>query len=100
MAKHIAKLVVTGMQIVGKAFTQAVRQEIRISQEAAKRNAQRTGGQSKFKKFSKTLDYVIDIYHFGNLYLILPFLRWNSFCGRIITNGNDIRRSKGHFEHL
>ena len=47
MAKHLAKLIVTGAQIVGKAFTQAVRQEIRISQEAAKRNAQRSGASSK-----------------------------------------------------
>merc|ERR1712004_695279 len=46
MAKHLIKLIVTGAQIVGKAFTQAVRQEIRISQEAAKRNAQRSGASS------------------------------------------------------
>ena len=44
MAKHIAKLIISGAQIVGKAFTQAVRQEIRLSQEAAKRNAERSGG--------------------------------------------------------
>ena len=43
MAKELAKLIIAGAQIVGKAFTQAVRQEIRMSQEAAKRNAQRTG---------------------------------------------------------
>lgn len=47
MAKHLIQLVITGAQIVGKAFTQAVRQEIRMSQEAAKRNAQRSG-TSKF----------------------------------------------------
>ena len=43
MAKHLAKIIMTGAQIVGKAFSQAVRQEIRISQEAAKRNAERSG---------------------------------------------------------
>ena len=45
--KQIAKIIIAGAQIVGKAFTQAVRQEIRMSQEAAKRNAQRSGGGSK-----------------------------------------------------
>ena len=43
MAKHLARIIMTGAQIVGKAFSQAVRQEIRISQEAAKRNAERSG---------------------------------------------------------
>ena len=43
--KQIAKIIIAGAQIVGKAFTQAVRQEIRMSQEAAKKSASR---QSKF----------------------------------------------------
>ena len=43
MAKHLAKIIVTGAQIVGKAFTKALRQEIAMSQEAARRNAQRSG---------------------------------------------------------
>ena len=50
MAKHLAKLIMTGAQIVGKAFTQAVRQEIRMSQEAAKRNANRAGGSAASKQ--------------------------------------------------
>ena len=29
MAKHLARIIMTGAQIVGKAFSQAVRQEIR-----------------------------------------------------------------------
>lgn len=44
MAKHLIQMILTGGQIVGKAFSQAVRQEIRLSQEAAKRNAERSGG--------------------------------------------------------
>merc|ERR1712012_316541 len=44
MAKHLIQMIITGGQIVGKAFSQAVRQEIRMSQEAAKRNAERSGG--------------------------------------------------------
>merc|ERR1712110_269390 len=44
MAKHLAKIVVTGAQIFGRAFTKAVRQEIAMSQEAARRNAQKSGG--------------------------------------------------------
>ncbi len=42
MAKHLAQLFVAGAQVVGRAFAQAVRQEIRLSQEAAKRNANRS----------------------------------------------------------
>lgn len=37
MAKYIAQLIVLGGQVIGKAFAKAVRQEIRMSQEAAKR---------------------------------------------------------------
>ena len=39
MAKHLIKLIISGGQVVGKAFAQAVRQEIRMSQEAAKRRS-------------------------------------------------------------
>ena len=44
MAKHLAQFVFAGAQIVGRAFANAVRQEIRMSQEAAKRHS---GGHSK-----------------------------------------------------
>lgn len=40
MAKYLAQIVVAGIQIVGRAFTAALRQEIRTSQQ----NAQRAGG--------------------------------------------------------
>jgi len=36
MAKHLVQLIIAGAQVVGKAFSSAVRQEIRMSQEAAK----------------------------------------------------------------
>ena len=36
MAKHLVQLIIAGAQVVGKAFSAAVRQEIRMSQEAAK----------------------------------------------------------------
>ena len=39
MAKHLVQLIIAGAQVVGRAFTQAVRQEIRMSQEAAKKSA-------------------------------------------------------------
>ncbi len=41
MAKQLIQLVIAGAQVVGRAFAQAVRQEIRMSQEAAKRNSSR-----------------------------------------------------------
>jgi len=39
MAKHLVQLIIAGAQVIGRAFTQAVRQEIRMSQEAAKKSA-------------------------------------------------------------
>lgn len=36
MAKQIIQFIIAGGQVVGKAFANAVRQEIRLSQEAAK----------------------------------------------------------------
>jgi len=41
MAKHLVQLIIAGAQVVGRAFTQAVRQEIRMSQEAAAKSASR-----------------------------------------------------------
>lgn len=43
MAKHLVQLIIAGTQVVGRAFARAVRQEIRMSQEAARRNAQNKG---------------------------------------------------------
>ncbi|CAG9112598.1 hypothetical protein JYU34_005060 [Plutella xylostella] len=47
MAKYIAQIIVTGVQVVGKAFARALRQEIAASQEAAKRAG---GGQQGTKR--------------------------------------------------
>ncbi|GAB1598844.1 mitochondrial import inner membrane translocase subunit Tim16-like [Argonauta hians] len=40
MAKYLAQIIVAGAQIVGRAFTAALRQELKTSQQ----NAQRSGG--------------------------------------------------------
>lgn len=40
MAKHLAQVVIAGMQVVGRAFAKALKQEIAASQQAA----QRAGG--------------------------------------------------------
>ena len=45
MAHNLWKVIITGAQIVGRAFTKALRQEIAASQEAAKRNAQSGGSK-------------------------------------------------------
>lgn len=37
MAKYLIKIIITGTQVIGKAFVRAVRQEMAASQEAAKR---------------------------------------------------------------
>ena len=50
MAKHLVQIIIAGAQVVGKAFTQAVRQEIRMSQEAAKKSASRRESKQKVEK--------------------------------------------------
>ena len=35
-AKYLAQIVITGVQIVGRAFTKAIKQEIQASQQAAR----------------------------------------------------------------
>ncbi len=45
-AKYLAQIIVTGAQIVGRAFARAVRQEYQASQQAAKARAQQGGGGS------------------------------------------------------
>lgn len=42
MAKIIAQIIVLGGQVIGRAFARALRQEIAASQEAAKRNQDRS----------------------------------------------------------
>ncbi|KAL3271304.1 hypothetical protein HHI36_021793 [Cryptolaemus montrouzieri] len=37
MAKYLAQIIITGAQVVGRAFARAIKQEIEASQEAAKR---------------------------------------------------------------
>ncbi|KAG5681426.1 hypothetical protein PVAND_010863 [Polypedilum vanderplanki] len=44
MAKYIAQMIVLGGQVVGRAFARALKQEIAASQEAAKRNQNRSPG--------------------------------------------------------
>lgn len=47
MAKYIAQIIVLGGQIIGKAFTRALKQEIAASQEAAKRAGGGQQGQNR-----------------------------------------------------
>jgi import inner membrane translocase subunit TIM16 len=46
MAKQLIQIIIAGTQVVGKAFTNAVRQEIRMSQEAAKARGNQQGGNT------------------------------------------------------
>lgn len=46
MAKYIAQIIVTGAQIVGRAFVRAVRQELQASQTAARARSSAPGSSS------------------------------------------------------
>ncbi|XP_066967217.1 mitochondrial import inner membrane translocase subunit TIM16-like isoform X2 [Macrobrachium rosenbergii] len=50
MAKHLAQLIIAGVQVVGRAFAKALQQEIAASQAAA----QRAGGGAAGAKHSAT----------------------------------------------
>ncbi|XP_067944110.1 mitochondrial import inner membrane translocase subunit Tim16-like [Watersipora subatra] len=54
MAKQLIQILVQGATVVGRAFTQALRQEIKYSQEAAKRS----GGGEQGRKSAQS-----DLYH-------------------------------------
>ena len=54
MAKQLAQLIMAAGQVVTKAFTNAVRQEIRMSQEAAKargNSSQNTAQQAETARY-------------------------------------------------
>jgi import inner membrane translocase subunit TIM16 len=60
MAKHLVQIIIAGAQVVGKAFTQAVRQEIRMSQEAAKKSASRQENHSAHAAETARLGMTLD----------------------------------------
>lgn len=49
MAKYLAQIIVLGTQIIGKAFTRALRQELAASQEAARRAGGGARGNQRVK---------------------------------------------------
>ncbi|CAB4066150.1 PAM16 [Lepeophtheirus salmonis] len=60
MAKQLAQLVIAGLQVVGKAFTKAVREEVRLSQEAAKRHSSNTKDQTAHATENMRLGMTLD----------------------------------------
>ena len=52
MAKQLIQLIIAGGQVVGKAFASAVRQEIRMSQEAAKARYKTVSGYNNSISYS------------------------------------------------
>lgn len=69
MAKHLVQLIIAGAQVVGKAFSAAVRQEIRMSQEAAKArsSANATASAAETMRMGLTLDEAKQILNVENL---------------------------------
>merc|ERR1711860_161069 len=61
--KPLIQIIIAATQVVGKAFAQAVRQEIRMSQEAAKRNASKnqTQNAADTMRMGLTLDEALEI---------------------------------------
>ena len=88
VAKHLIQIIITGVQVVGKAFGQAVRQEIRMSQEAAKRSQSR----SKFLIHSrKRLDNVLRV---GSNKAGIFFVRFQKTQGQPQKNSRPILGKK------
>eukprot|EP00088_Acartia_fossae_P013949 TRINITY_DN1739_c0_g1_i2.p1 TRINITY_DN1739_c0_g1~~TRINITY_DN1739_c0_g1_i2.p1 ORF type:complete len:125 (-),score=18.82 TRINITY_DN1739_c0_g1_i2:556-930(-) len=69
MAKQLIQLIIAGGQVIGKAFTNAVRQEIRLSQEAAKRHSQNksTAHAAETLRMGMTLDEAKQILNVDNI---------------------------------
>ena len=77
MAKQLVQLILAGAQVVGRAFTQAVRQEIRMSQEAAKRNA--TAGSKYNYTWRRICQRIFDEYSTKNFFFIQDFFKYKIF---------------------
>jgi len=60
MAKQLIQIIIAGSQVVGKAFANALRQEIRLSQEAAKRHAQNKGENTAHAAETARLGITLD----------------------------------------
>ena len=67
MAKYIAQIIVIGAQVIGRAFTKALRQEIQASQEAAKRAGGGAQGANRAAANAKTGTYFFIISSFYDL---------------------------------
>ena len=70
MAKQLIQLIIAGGQVVGKAFAAAVRQEIRMSQDAAKARysgQQSTAQAAETARMGMTLDEAKMILNVENL---------------------------------
>ncbi|KAJ6217407.1 hypothetical protein RDWZM_008564 [Blomia tropicalis] len=84
MAKYLAQLVVLGAQVVGRAFTRALRQEIEASQRAAKQRQEQGGssGAATNAKLGMTLQEAQQILNLENNQL------------------NDKEQIEKHYKHL
>lgn len=69
MAKFIAQIIITGTQIVAKAFSRAVKQEFEASQEAARRlgNAKSRSERAANTKLGLSLDEAKQILNIKDL---------------------------------
>ncbi|ESN93674.1 hypothetical protein HELRODRAFT_180770 [Helobdella robusta] len=54
-AKHLAQIVISGIQIVGRAFARAVQNEIRASQQAAKSRSGESSSSSSHSAAASSL---------------------------------------------
>ena len=70
MAKQLIQIIIAGTQVVGKAFTNALRQEIRMSQEAAKARGNQksnTAQAAETARLGMTLDEAQQILNIDKL---------------------------------
>lgn len=72
MAKYLAQIIVLGGQVIGRAFAKALRQEIKLSQEAAKRNQGRqTEGSRESREATARIGNFISIHLLFSLHISL-----------------------------
>ena len=75
MAKYLAQLIITGGQILGRAFARAIRQEINASQQAAQRAGGGQTGASRAEAnmkvgFKKSNDFILITGHYHFLFIV------------------------------
>ena len=77
MAKYLAQIIITGSQVIGRAFIKALKQEVAASNAAASRAGGGKAGAATAESNLKVLIYSIYVVNLLILSLNINFTDWD-----------------------